>query len=50
MFELVMGDSSNKGEETSHKDSEWEALQWEAFAIGSFWRHACSLWLHYRSG
>ncbi len=26
-----MGDSSSKGEGTSHKDSEWEALQQEAF-------------------
>ncbi len=26
-----MGDSSSKGEGTSDKDSEWEALQWEAF-------------------
>ncbi|CAM6071778.1 unnamed protein product [Sphagnum tenellum] len=37
-FEVVIGDSSSKGEGTSHKDSEWEALQWEVFAMRSFWR------------
>ncbi len=41
-FELVIGDSSSEGEGTSHKDSEWEALQWEVFAMRSFWRaEAC---------